>query len=61
MNRITVVMVNGCYMIHFAHDPWPPCLGASYEVTISVLMTFSSMKSHDIFCASGPVLRYFGA
>ena len=61
MNRVTVVMVDVCYVVYFAHDSWPPCLGACYEVTISVLMTFSSMLRYGVFCASDPVLRYFGA
>ena len=48
------------FVKHFAHDAWPPWLGACYEVTFSVLMSFSSMRKYDVLCASGPVLRYFG-
>ena len=27
-----------------AHDPWPPCLGACYDVTIYARMYLSSMR-----------------
>ena len=55
------VMVGVCFPT-LSHLPWPPCLGAYYWVLFScAYMRFSNMRKYDILCASGSVLRYFGA